>query len=98
MRRHPAGPFRVSITCYRIAPLVDTRDTAQVYSSFHRSSHAAGRRLASIIRGKTYLARNVRRCMPHCFAGSYMIECGDGTKYSLNNFRARFCTEESSHA
>jgi hypothetical protein len=98
MTKHPAGPFRVSVTCYRIAPLVDTRDTAQIYSSFHRSPHAAGRRLASIIREKTNLARDVRRCMPRDYAGKYMIETGSGTKYALNDFRAKFCSEESSDA
>ena len=90
MTRHPAGPFTVQITEYRIAPAVDVNDFAAIYQSRHRSPQAAARRLASIIAGRSPLAKQVRACISRDFAGRFLIVDGAGTRRALNPFRKTY--------
>ena len=95
MIKHPAGPFRVSVTQYQIAPCVRPRDFAQVYSRRHRSAAGAARRLANIIAGKSEIAKSIKQIVNRdigfaSYGGRYLIECGDGAKYSLRDFQKRF--------
>jgi len=93
--KHPAGPFTVLVSAYRIAPVVDYADHAAVYQSRHRSARAAARRLASVIAGRSGISRDVRRCILPGYAGRYVIVCGDGAKLPLLPFRAAYCAKES---
>lgn len=93
MAKHPAGPFTVLISEYRIVPFVDTGDHGAVFQSRHQSAHAAARKLAGIIAGRSKLAKDVCRCISRDFAGQYLIVCGDGSKHALVPFRAAFCAK-----
>ena len=71
--------YIVRITGYRMSPLIDMADTVSVYTSEHRSPHAAARCLASIIAGRTAFARHVRAGIPRDYCPSFLIEdsgCG----------------------
>jgi len=80
--------YTITITAYRIAPRVDTADVRPVYVSVHRSPRAAARRLASIIRGRTPLARAIAGNMPRDYSGRYLIVTPDGEGLALIPFRA----------
>lgn len=90
--KHPAGPFTVRVYEYSLEPNRVGMDRLQVWSSRHRSPHAAGKVLASIITRRTIFARQVQACIPRGKGGAYVIEIGDGTQYPLNAFRSKFCT------
>jgi hypothetical protein len=83
--------FTVTISAYRIAPRVDSADTVAVYSSPHRSPHAAARKLASIIAGRSRLSRQVRDAIPCDYAGKYMIRTPSGSAFALRPFRMVHC-------
>lgn len=84
-------PYTVTVSAYRLAPRVDATDTVEVYSSRHRSPHAAGRRLASIIAGESAVARTVRSAIPRDYAGRYLIATRGAEALALIPFRARYC-------
>jgi hypothetical protein len=88
--KHPAGPFTVLVSAYRISPTVDVRDTAAVYQSRHRCATAAARRLAQIIAQRTRLSADIQRCIPRDYSGRYVIVIGDGRKLTLRSFREEF--------
>lgn len=88
---HSNVTYIVEITGYRIAPRVDSFDRVPVYSSRHRSPYAAARRLASIIAGRSAVAREVARGIPADYAGKYMILAPSGTGFALRPFRLMHC-------
>lgn len=94
--KHPAGPFTVRISTYSTAPNRVGDPLGQIYSSRHRSPSAAGRRLASIITGKSVLARQCRACITPGQAGRYLIETGDGSRFALKPFRKMFVASKIS--
>lgn len=83
--------YIVEITGYRIAPRVNICDLVPVYTSRHRSPYAAARRLASIIAGRSAVAREVKRGIPADYAGKYMVISPSGTGFALRRFRAAHC-------
>ena len=87
--RHPASPFTVRIHEYSLELNRVGMDRLQIYSSRHRYARAAARRLATIITGKSALAREIRACAPRKGL-SMLIECGDGTRLALRPFREQF--------
>ncbi len=93
MSKHLAGPFTVRISCYSLETEEIGRECGEVYSARHASPFAAARKLASIIRGKSELVREIKRCIPLGRAGRYVIESGDGTKRALIPHRQAFCVK-----
>lgn len=91
MQKHPAGPFTVRVSTYSLEQGNVGGDRFAVYASRHRSPHGAARRLASIIAGKSTLARLAQFSIGRGRGGSFLIELGDGTKLALNTFRSKFC-------
>jgi len=83
--------YIVRITGYRMSPLIDMADTVSVYTSEHRSPHAAARCLASIIAGRTAFARHVRAGIPRDYCPSFLIETPGAGSRALNAFRDRYC-------
>ena len=59
--KHSAAPFFVLIRSYSLETNEVGADMRLEYKSTHRSPLAAGRRLASIIAGKSDLAKSIRR-------------------------------------
>lgn len=89
MAKHPAGPFTVLVRAYSLEAGRVGADRHCIYHSRHRSPHGAARRLASIIAGKSQLARDCRAAAPR--QGLQMvITGGDGTARALNAHRATF--------
>jgi hypothetical protein len=97
MPNHPKGPFSIRIDSYSLeANYVGTGRT-NVYTSRHRSPYTSARRLASIIYGKSVLAKELRQ---YTFKrGLYMIiESGDRTKRTLKEHLATFPPQPSKEA
>lgn len=86
--RHPAGPFTVRVSSYSLDSHRVGQWTGAIYHSRHRSAKGAARRLATIITGKSKLAREVRACIARGDAGQYIIETGAGQRFALKPFRA----------
>ena len=81
--------FTVRVQTYQLSPVVDLTISGEVYSSVHRSPHAAARRLATLITERTTFAKTIRRSIPRGHSGRYLIET-DGRLFSLVDFRAIF--------
>ena len=82
--------FTVHVHTYQLSPTVDPTVSGEVYSSVHRSPHAAARKLASLITERTAFAKTVRRSIPRGQSGRYLIET-DGKLFSLADFRSKYC-------
>jgi hypothetical protein len=82
-----ANPPRyvVTIESYSLNPDNVGADVRPVYTSTHKSPAAAARRLASLICGRTDLAKSVRAGIGLRRGGRYRVDGGP-----LNAFRERF--------
>lgn len=84
--------YSVIVDAYRIAPRVEYGPFTLAYSSTHRSPRAAARRLASIITGKSAVAREVKKAIPKDHAGRFYISAETGQSWALNPFRDYLAT------
>lgn len=88
--------YYVIVDAYRLAPRVESHGPFPlVYSSTHRSPRAAARRLASIIAGRSSVARQVARSMPRDHAGRYYVSAETGQSWALTPFRKHLDKVES---
>ena len=88
--KHPAAPFFVLVRSYPLEANEIGADMQLEYKSTHRSPVAAGRRLASIILGKSALAKLIRRGAPR--RGLQMtIAASDSSERALTLHRFTFC-------
>lgn len=95
MHKHPAGPFTVRVELVDLSPGRVGQHSGVVFTSRHRSADGASRRLAQVIARRTKLAASIDRAIPKGFQGRYTIQAGDGQKYALLPFRAKFLTEQA---
>ena len=92
--KHPAAPFSVLVRSYSLPTVFEApelgADMRLEYKSTHRSPVAAGRRLASIVMGKSALAKLIRR--RGLRRGLRMtIAASDGSERPLTLHRFTFC-------
>lgn len=91
MNNHPSAPFTVIVRAYRLSPVVNVNERNIIYTSKHRSPHAAARRLATTFSRKSTLSVDIQRTFGKDFAGQYMIMTNDGKEYPLQTFQRLFC-------
>ena len=91
--QHTAAPFFVLVRSYSPPTVFEAHEVGAErleYKSTHRSPVAAGRRLASIIMGKSALAKLIRRQVLR--RGLRMtIAASDGSERPLTLHRLTFC-------
>lgn len=89
------APYIVTVEVYSLETGEIGRTLGTVFTSRHTSAIEAGKRLASIIRGKTKLAKSVARGLyagrTGAVAGRYFVRDGLGNPYPLNTHRRLYC-------
>ena len=87
--KHPAAPFFVLVRSYSLEAHEFGAERLE-YKSTHRSPVAAGRRLASIVMGKSALAKLINQQVLR--RGLRMtIAASDGSERALTLHRLTFC-------
>lgn len=90
-----AAPYTVTVEVYSLETGEIGKTLGTVFTSRHVSPVEAGKRLASIIRGKSKLAKSVARGLragrEGVVAGRYFVRDGLGDAYPLNTHRRLYC-------
>lgn len=85
------GPYIVKVEFYSLETGEIGKTMGTAFTSRHTSPHGAGRRLASLIIGRTKLARAVKCAIPRGRAGRFFIVDGNGASHPLNAHRRLYC-------